>query len=227
VSGVLAARVSFEPDGANGGLATARLTSVDGSSSLLRNEAFGGAIGGTLAARDGAMKQAVDGVDRLAFDLASALNAVHSAGTGSDGVSGRPLFTVGATSAGAASTLRAALTDASQLATAGSAAGLPGDGANALALVATQRQALSGGKDVQAALSALTSSFGAEVQRAEAYAEQDAALADNLRAMRESVSGVSMDEELLEMQKAQRAFEAITRVIQIADEMTKTLLQMR
>jgi flagellar hook-associated protein 1 FlgK len=227
VSGVLAARVTLEPDPANGGLARPRLVATDGSTSIVRGDAFGGAIGGTFAARDGATRQALDDVDRLAFDLAGALDAVHAAGTGLDGVSGRPMFAVGATAAGAAATLRVALADASQLATAGSAATLPGDPANAIALVATQRQALSGGKDVQATLSALTSAFGAESRRASAYAEQDAGMRDHLLAMRESVSGVSVDEELIEMQKAQRAFEAITRVIQVADEMTQALLRMR
>jgi flagellar hook-associated protein 1 FlgK len=227
VSGVLAASVTLEPDATNGGLLRPRLTATDGSSSLVRGDAFSGSMGGTFAARDGAMKKAVDDVDRLAFELAGVLNAAHAGGFGQDGDGGRPLFTVGATSAGAAASLRVALTDASQLATAGSPASVPGDPANALALVATQRQALSGGRDVQASLSALTSSFGAESQRAEAFAEQDAAMRDQLLAMRESVSGVSVDEELIELQKAQRAFEAITRVIQIADEMTKTLLAMR
>lgn len=227
VSGVLAASVTLEPDGANGGLLRPRLTATDGSSSLVRGDAFGGAMGGTFAARDGAMMKAVEDVDRLAFDLAGALNGAHAGGFGLDGVGGRPLFTVGGTSAGAAASLRVALSDASELATAGAATSVPGDPANAIALVATQRQVLSGGKDVQASLSALTASFGAESQRAEAFAEQDAAMRDQLLAMRESVSGVSVDEELIEMQKAQRAFEAITRVIQIADEMTKTLLAMR
>jgi len=227
VSGVLAARVTLERDPANGGLARPRLVATDGSTSLVRGEAFGGAIGGTFAARDGAMRQALDGLDQLAFDLAGALDAAHAAGTGLDGVSGRPMFTSSATAAGAAATIRVALSDPSQLATAGSAATLPGDPANAIALVATQRQALSGGKDVQATLSAVTSAFGAESRRASAYAEQDAGMRDRLLAMRESVSGVSVDEELIEMQKAQRAFEAITRVIQVADEMTQALLRMR
>lgn len=227
VSGNRAASLSFEPDPANGGLARARLTATDGSSSVVPGSAFGGSIGGTFAARDGAMKKAVEDVDRLAFDLAGALNGIHAAGAGLDGGSGRPLFTLGATSAGAAGSLRVALTDPSQLATAASAATAPGDPANALALVATQRQALSGGQDVQATVSAITSAFGAEAQRAAAYADQDAAMKEQLLAMRESVSGVSVDEELLELQKAQRAFEAITRVIQVADEMTQTLMKLR
>jgi flagellar hook-associated protein 1 FlgK len=200
---------------------------TDGSSSVLPGGAVGGSGGGTRAARRGALKQARASVDRLAFDLAGELNRVHAAGTGLDQSTGRALFTLGASAAGAAGTLRVALTGAAQLATSGSAATLPGDPANAIALLATQRQALSGGEDVQATVSAITSAFGAESQRAAAYAEQDAAMRDQLLAMRESVSGVSVDEELLEMQKAQRAFEAITRVIQVADEMTQALLEMR
>lgn len=227
VSGVLAARVTLEPDPANGGLARVRVQATDGSSSLLPEGAFGGSMGGTLAARDGAMRQAASSVDQLAFDLAGELNRVHAAGTGLDASTGRALFAVGASAVGAAGTLRVALTDASQLATSGSAATLPGDPANALALLATQRQALGGGKDVQATIAAITSAFGAESQRATAYAEQDAAMRDQLVAMRESISGVSIDEELLEMQKAQRAYEAIARVIQVADEMTQALLNLR
>jgi flagellar hook-associated protein 1 FlgK len=58
-------------------------------------------------------------------------------------------------------------------------------------------------------------------------ADQDGAIRDHLATLRESASGVSIDEELIRMQQAQRGYEAITRVIQVADSMMETLLKLR
>jgi flagellar hook-associated protein 1 FlgK len=228
VSGTLAGELSTVPDPANAGLVSVRLTAPSGGPAVpVPPGGLGGSIGGALAARDGGMARALAGLDTLARDLAGALNAAHAGNYGLDGVTGRPLFSASDGGPITAATLQVALSDASQLATASSAAAASGDAGGALALVATQRQALSGGADVQGTLSAITSAFGAEAQRASAYAEQGEGLKEQFVAMRESASGVSLDEELVAMQAAQRAYEAIAKVLQAADEMTKTLMQLR
>ena len=64
------------------------------------------------------------------------MNGVHSAGFAQDGSTGHNVFTVGATSAGAAGLLDidpALAGNPSLLAASSSAAGLPGDNTNALA----------------------------------------------------------------------------------------------
>jgi flagellar hook-associated protein 1 FlgK len=231
VTGSLAGSLGVVADPGNGGHLAVRVT-LPGSTSAasLPSAALGGAIGGALDARDGALATAASRVDQLAFDVAGAANAVHRAGYGLDGATGRDLFDAGAAAPGAASRFAVAAAvaaDPRALAAAGSAAALPGDASSLQALVATESQGLTGGLSAAAALSDLTSQFGAASQRARAAADQDASLRDHLASMRASVSGVSIDEELIEMQKAQRAYEAIAKVIQTSSEMLSTLMDLR
>jgi flagellar hook-associated protein 1 len=228
VSGIHAATLSTAPDPANDGHLVLRLAQPGGGPQPVSSA--GGELGGLLDARDGALRTAVQSVDGLAWDLAQAVNAAHRAGYGLDGSTGLDLFDAGATAAGAASRIAvsaAVNADPDKLAAATSASTTPGDGANALALVATEQQALSGGLDATAALAKVTSDFGEAARGVAAASQQDAGLRDHLLDMRESTSGVSIDEELIEMQKAQRAFEAITKVIQASSDMFDTLLALK
>jgi flagellar hook-associated protein 1 FlgK len=52
-------------------------------------------------------------------------------------------------------------------------------------------------------------------------------LLSNLSEVRDSVSGVNLDEELTEMMKVQHAYEAASKVISVVDEMMQALLDMR
>jgi len=60
-----------------------------------------------------------------------------------------------------------------------------------------------------------------QTQTAEQYA------ADDLETMREAISGVSIDEELIALQKAQRGYEAMSKVIQASSDLFDTLLQLK
>jgi flagellar hook-associated protein 1 FlgK len=225
VSGGSAGSLSTTPDAS--GHVTIRITPPGGGPISLASSTLGGTLGGTLAARDGALKTAGDQLDQFAFDLASALNTVHQAGYGTDGSHDLDLFTVGASAGGAASQLAVAITDPAQLAMAGAGGG-SGDATNADLLIQTEMQGLgAGGKDVPSTLSAIVSQFGSATASAKAFADQDGAIKDNLTSLRESYSGVSIDEEMITMQQAQRGYEAISKVIQTADQMLETLLNLR
>jgi flagellar hook-associated protein 1 FlgK len=96
-----------------------------------------------------------------------------------------------------------------------------------LALINTERTALSTGVDAGTAFRGIVTSFGASSHRAQAMSQQDASLADHLNQMRESASGVSLDEEMINMTKAQRAFEAVSKVISATDQMLDTLMSLK
>jgi flagellar hook-associated protein 1 len=231
VTGDFAGQLSAVADPANGGHLGLRLTVPAGSTlQPLASGAVGGTIGGALEARDGALLTAASQIDSLAFDLAGTVNTVHAAGYGLDGVNGRSLFDVSATAQGAAASLAlsAAVAADPRALAAASAAGVPGDNTNLLSLIGTESQALTtSGLDPGNTLSSITSQFGAAAQRAQALSEQDAAIQDHLQSLRQSTSGVSVDEELVLMQKAQRAYEAIAKVIQTASDMFDTLMQLK
>jgi flagellar hook-associated protein 1 FlgK len=225
VTSMTANMLSAAPDAGNDGHLALRL-SVGGADV---SAAPGGELGGLLDARDGALRAAVAGVDTLAYDLAGEVNAAHRGGVDLSGAAGLDLFDPVGAAGGAAARIavNASISADARLLAAASAGGGPGDGRNALALVATESRQLSGGLDASGALAQVTSAFGAAASRLAAAAQMDLSLRDNLAAMRESYSGVSIDEELIEMQKAQRAYQAITKVIQTSSEMFETLLQLK
>ncbi len=223
------ASLSALGDPTNGGHVALQMVKADGSGPYASGT-LGGTLGGLLSARDGALKDAESGVDTLAFDLANAVNTVQQAGYGLDGATGRPLFDVGATADGAASTLAvdAAVTaDPGVLGAASTAAGVPGDATNLFQMIDTENTVLSAGLNPGAEVSSLTSAFGAVSSQAKATSDNEGAVKDHLLKMRDSTSGVSVDEELVNLQKAQRAFEAVSKVITTSSDMLETLMQIK
>jgi flagellar hook-associated protein 1 FlgK len=193
----------------------------------VRANNLGGSIGGQLAGRDGPLADAETAIDQLAFDLGSAMNAAHAAGYALDGTTGHALFDVGTSAAGAASRMAvdsAVAANPALVAAAGSAAAGAGDATNLLALQAVASQPLSVGTDANTTFANVVSRFGSAASGAAAMAAQDSAVQDHLSAMRDSSSGVSIDEELIHMQQAQRTYEAISRVLTATTSMLDALL---
>ena len=231
VNGDNAGTLSTLPDPANGGHFGVRLAPSDGSPpQVLAATRLGGTAGGLIDARDGALATAANALDTLAFDFANQVNVVHAGGFALDGTTGQDLFTVSATSTGAALTLAVDPTVAgnpAKLAAAGAAGTGAGNSDNLQLLIATESTPLSTGVAAGAALGTITTSFGNSAARAKAVFEQDAGILDQLEAMRQSVSGVSIDEEMINLTKYQRGYQAVLKVITTADEMLGTLMEIK
>ena len=228
VSGNVAATLSTQSDPTNGGHLALMLTPVDGSPAGTLGS-LGGTIGGLLDARDGALLTAQTSLDTLAFDWATAVNTQHRAGFGLDNVGNRDLFSLTATASGAAGSLlvqAAVRADPRQLAAA-SAANAPGDASNLFAIVQTESTALSSGQDIFDGIAAAIAGYGSAVETARTSSARDGAVKGQLLSLRESTSGVSMDEELVALTTAQRGYEAIMKVLKTTDEMLQTLMDLK
>jgi len=73
---------------------------------------------------------------------------------------------------------------------------------------------------------AMVNGVGVAAASAKTNAEATQVVQDTLEAQREGLSGVSLDEEAVNMMRQQRAFQAASRVISAVDEMLKTIIQM-
>jgi flagellar hook-associated protein 1 FlgK len=122
-----------------------------------------------------------------------------------------------------------ALTNAASVAASSTRAGAPGNNTNALALVALQqRQFTSLQSDtLDNAYRRTAAELGVEIQTAERNNDAQDILRDQIETIRAQVSGVSIDEEMINLIKFQRGFEAASRLIRVTDDMMETLLSLK
>ncbi len=103
-----------------------------------------------------------------------------------------------------------------------------GDGTNLQRILDLQARDLSGLNDntIEDFYGDLVGDLGFEVATARTTLDSQDALKANLEAQRESISGVNLDEEMLDLVKYQQAFEAASRFINTVNELTDTLINL-
>jgi flagellar hook-associated protein 1 FlgK len=195
-------------------------------------DAIGGKLGGVIDTMNNTLGNSLQVMDEIAFGLANAFNAVHAAGTALDGTSGNLFFDVPATSQGAASGIQVhadvkGLPDRIAGATTAVVNDIPGDNTNlynlADTLDATGVVALTG-ESVHDAYETVMVGVGRAINTAELGIRTELASVTQLSNLLQSETGVSVDEEMIEMTMANQAFEASAMVIRQADSMAETLM---
>jgi flagellar hook-associated protein 1 FlgK len=118
--------------------------------------------------------------------------------------------------------------DPNLIAAASTSAGAPGDAGNALAIHALSTALTMNGNSASfdEAANALVSQVGFDTREAGAQASYQADMVTYLENYRESVAGVSLDEEMVNLVKFQAAYNAAAKMISMADEMMDSLFNM-
>jgi flagellar hook-associated protein 1 len=190
-----------------------------------------GSVGGEIKARAGALSDVQKKIDQLAYDTANAYNSVHRTNVALDGSTGKNMFDELASVSGAAEifAVSADIAGAPQnIAAALDASSAPSDnrGAMALANVATARLSV-GGMTVSEALASLVGYAGTTVQAAQQQEAFTSGALEQVQALHDNASGVNTDEEMVNLMKYQRAYQASLKVISVADQMLSDLMNIR
>lgn len=185
----------------------------------------GGSIQGTIDARDGGLATLQTNLNTLASNLITTVNNVHRAGFGLNGTTGADFFTgTDAASIG----VNSALTNDPSLIQAAGAAGSPGDNTVALQLarLATQSVPGLGNQTFSGAYSQTVASLGQSLNNANTQSANSSAVQSMLTQQRDSVSGVSLDEEMSDLVRFQQAYSASARIVTTVDTMLDTIIKM-
>ena len=172
----------------------------------------------------------MDALDGLAAAVVFRVNTLHTSGTDLDGNAGGNFFdttlavTAGTISLNPAVRTNPRLVVSSPLAppstngtVAGEIAGLLTDQGTTVGTRTGSFSSIFGG---------MVAEVGSSVASANADLETQGYIIAQVSAQRESVSGVSLDEEAINLMQYQRAYEAAARFLKVADEMTQTILSL-
>jgi len=183
-----------------------------------------GRIQGLLEARNEIIPSYQAKLDQLAQALKDKVNAQHSVGVDMYGHAGLDFFAgTGATDLAVADALKS---DPNRIAASQSATG-PGDGSNALA-IAQLKDALAIGTPPTASFrdfyGSIITELGLATQESSRAADVYDGVLEQQQMRRDAVSGVSLDEELMQLVRYQAAYDAASRLVSVMDEMLDTLI---
>ncbi len=226
VEGSTARSLGLDIDGAG----AMNVSLQGGSDTDITDQLSGGKLAALRDSRDVDTEAIATALDELVFDIATALNTVHSSGYGLDGGTGRNLFSVTTTAEGAARMLvvdAAVAGNPDAIAASGDPATLPGGNDVALRLAALfdSNVATGGTRTPAEAYADLVGNVGQRRQDAEQMLEVRQAVEDQAYAMRESISGVSLDEEMVALTQYQRSYQAAAQVLSVVNELMDELVR--
>ncbi|MBM3846430.1 MAG: flagellar hook-associated protein FlgK [Verrucomicrobia bacterium] len=185
-----------------------------------------GSMHGTISTRDGSIATLRSDLNALAALVISEVNAVHSTGFSLTGATGANFFTgTDASNMG----VNTALTTNPQLVQASGVAANAGDNQVALqmAQLADKRHAGLADQTFSQYFNRVVSNLGQSLANTNGQAETQQVVEDMLLRQRDSLMGVSIDEEMSDLIRFQKAYQASARIITTVDEMLETVLTLK
>ena len=188
----------------------------------------GGKIKGLIDARDDTIFTIQDEVNDVATSLITKVNALHITGYNLDGANNSSLkFFTGTGAANIA--VETSLVDDPRRIQASAYASEPGDNTIAKQIAGLGQKSISilGGLTFNERYNNAVAQFGQSIGNVETHLEAQEAVERLLLKQRDTISGVSIDEEVANLMIYQRAFQASSRIISTVDALLADLLRLK
>ena len=221
VEGKGSRQLSLQSDPANGFYSDIVISG--GSQTVVTDSISSGRIGAFLEIRDSVIPGYLDRLNTLATTLADAVNTQHQAGYDANGNAGENFFDPSADAAMLA--IHAAIAaDIDRIAASSTAGG--NDGENARQIAAINEEALINDATLGDSYAAMIGKIALDLNSAGSAADRQSLVMDQLITMRDTVSGVSLDEEMIQLMKFQLGYNAAARLTQTVNEMLDVLMNL-
>ncbi len=185
-----------------------------------------GELSGILKVRNTTVPDFLTKLDQIASNLINRVNSIHSSGygLGNPPSTGNNFFTgTGSSDIDIAASILNNLNNITA-----SSDGAPGDNAIALAIAGIENEKiLNGGTtSLKQFYASLVSGLGSQINIVGNNLKMSDLVISQLENQRQAVSGVSIDEEMTNMIKYQRSFDAAAKVVNSVNELYQTILNM-
>ena len=203
----------------------------DGTTVNITGNISNGKLKGWLEARDVDIRGYMGQLDTLAETLMDRVNNLHQLGYGLDGSTLNDFLTLAPAGGNFAEAIQLnpdISNNPDLIAASSTSAGIPGNNDQAIAIANLQHALSMNGNSFtfDDFYNSLVSKVGGDVQNANAYFNHQSDMVVQLENRRESISGVSLDEEMINLIKFQTAYNAAAKLVTTADELLQTVLNM-
>ncbi len=185
----------------------------------------GGRIAGLLETRDETIPAYLARLDSFARTLVERVNEIHRAGYGLDGETGRDFFDPDGLTASTIAVSQEIIDNPRFIAA--SSDGSPGNQKNALAIAALRLQGIFGSEETTSEdyIASLIGEIGSVSSRSSSQREAQELLLKEINNRRESVKGVSIDEEMANLIASQHAYYAAAKLVKVVDDLMKAITE--
>lgn len=210
----------------NGGVQNVLWQDSSGGTVDITNQITSGELKGWIESRDVMLADYAGRLDSLANTIITEVNALHSTGTTLDGVTPTGVDFFSGSNAGTIAVNANIVANTDLIAAAGAAGSIPGDNSNAIGIANLQSDStlMPGNSTFDSYYNALVGAVGSDVRAAGYNYNHQTTMVHSLENYRQEISGVSLDEEMVNLIQHQHAYNAAAKMINAADEMLSALM---